>query len=208
MDDYPMRPDQWLISRVAKLFYAQYGAILREEMHKWGGQAEDDRLIRQIKRLGSCGRDITLRAGVQILAPEQVHIGNHVGIGYNTILRGHGGITLGDFALLGDNIILATDGHPLGEVYFNNPQFKPIHIEPNVWLAAHVVVVGGVRIGENSAIGAGAVVTEDVPPNSVAVGAPARVIKTLAVDSAKIEAQKAQIRQQRAAHTVFPYFES
>jgi maltose O-acetyltransferase len=198
--------DQWLMTALAKVFFARYGHTLRPELHKWEAQAENDRLIHLMKRLGGRGRDLTLRQGVHIIAPERVHLGDHIGIGYNTILRGNGGIRIEDYTIIGDQVILATDGHPLGEVYFNNPTSNPIHIGQNVWVAGGVIVVGGVTVGENSVIAAGAVVTEDVPPNSVVAGVPARVIKTLIPDPQLIEAQKAQIRANRAHNVTSPMF--
>lgn len=199
--------DQRLIKVFAKFFFARYGKSLRSEMHKWEAQAEDDRIIQLIKRLGSYGNDVIMRQGIHIIAPEQVHLGNHIAIGYNTILRGSGGIQIADYCLLGDNVILATDGHPLGEVYFNNPIHQPIHLEPNVWVAAGAIIVGGVTIGENSVIGAGAIVLKDVPPNSVAVGVPAKVIKTLTLDSLLLMRQKEAIHASRGNQTTLPRFE-
>ena len=55
----------------------------------------------------------------------------------------------------------------------------PIHIGENVWLGANVTVLGGVTIGDNAVIAAGAVVTKNIPPNTVAAGVPARVVRTL-----------------------------
>jgi len=189
--------DQWLVQQAAKLFYWRYAGALRGEMYKWQRLAEENRHQRLLAALGSYGEDITIRAGVQILAPDQVHLGNHVGIGYNSILQGKGGITLGDFTLIGDNNILATNSHPIAEVHFHNFWDKPIHIKENAWLGANVIVLPGVTIGENAVVGAGAVVTVDVPPNSVVVGVPARVVKTFTVDDAAFAAQKRQIRAVR-----------
>lgn len=189
-------PDQWLVRFIARLFYARYGRTLRDEARKWEQLADEGRRAQLITRLGSRGKDITLRPNVEILAPNRVHLGDHVAIGHGSIIRGQGGITLEDFVLIGDYVILATTEHPIGERYLSNSYHKPIHIKQNVWLAANVVVLPGVTIGENSAIGAGAVVVNDIPPNSVAVGAPAKVIKTFD-NSEQIAAQKAKLRQIR-----------
>jgi len=202
-----MRIDRWLVRRLAQFFFAQYGKTLRPELHKWQRFIEEDRLLHQVRALGARGYDVTFRAGVQLLAPEQIHIGDHVALGYNTILRGQGGITLEDFVVIGDNVILASAAHPMQGVYFNQTWQKPITIRQNVWITAGVIVLPGVTIGENAIIGAGAVVTEDIPPNSVAVGVPAKVIRTLDSDPAEIERQKAQIRQRRVGHALYPPFE-
>jgi maltose O-acetyltransferase len=83
--------------------------------------------------------------------------------------------------MLGSNVQLMTPIHPI------DPELraagwesaKPIHIGSNVWIGSGAIILGGVTIGDHAVIGAGAVVTKDVPARTVAVGNPARVIKTL-----------------------------
>ena len=99
-------------------------------------------------------------------------------------------ITVGDNVLIGPNVTLASPMHPLlpeernvrqredGSIY-NLEYAKPIVIENDCWLAANVVVCGGVTIGEGSVIGAGSVVTRSIPPHSLAAGSPCRVIRQL-----------------------------
>ena len=99
-------------------------------------------------------------------------------------------VHIGDNVLIGPNVTLATPMHPLlprernvrrdadGRCY-NLEYAKPITIEDDCWLASNVVVCGGVTIGKGSVIGAGSVVTRDIPPNSLAAGNPCRVIRTL-----------------------------
>jgi acetyltransferase-like isoleucine patch superfamily enzyme len=189
-----MGPDQWLVKQIARLMHLRYAGVLQGEAHKWHELQEQNRIKRMKNQLAACGEDITIRAGAQILVPGRVRLGNHVGIGYNSILHGNGNITLEDFTLLGDNNILATSSHPVEEVHFHNTWQKPILIKQNVWLAAGVIVLPGVTIGENSVIGAGAVVTEDIPPNSVAVGVPARVVRTFTPDETAMRQQYRDIR--------------
>jgi maltose O-acetyltransferase len=102
-------------------------------------------------------------------------------------------VTIGDNVLIGPNVTIATPMHPLvpeernvreredGSLY-NLEYAKPITIEQNCWLAANVVVCGGVTIGEGSVIGAGSVVTRDIPPHSIAAGNPCRVIRQVTDD--------------------------
>jgi maltose O-acetyltransferase len=98
-----------------------------------------------------------------------------------TMLDG-GTISIGDHVLIGPNTSLFTVGHPLD--YLRRREWEtevaPVVIEDDVWIGGHVVVQPGVRIGARSVIGSGSVVTRDVPPDSVAVGAPARVTRSLA----------------------------
>lgn len=90
-------------------------------------------------------------------------------------------IYIGDYTMLGPNVVLATGGHPvLPELRERGLQFNmPIRIGRNCWLGAGVIVLPGVTIGDNSVIGAGSVVTKDIPSNVVAVGNPCRVLRAI-----------------------------
>lgn len=99
-------------------------------------------------------------------------------------------VSIGDNVMIGPNVTLATPMHPLlpeernvrqreDGSFYNLEYAKPITIQRNCWLAANVVVCGGVTIGEGSVIGAGSVVTRDIPPHSLAAGNPCRVIREL-----------------------------
>ena len=112
-----------------------------------------------------CGKNITL--------------GQHVFINSGCRFQDQGGITIGDGALIGHNVVLATLNHGLKPEERHDLFPAPIHIGKNVWLGASVTVLGGVTIGDNAVIAAGAVVTRNVPANTVAAGVPARVVRTL-----------------------------
>lgn len=112
---------------------------------------------------------------------ENIHVGARTFINYNPTALDVASIRIGEDCQIGPNVQLLTPTHPI------DPQprrdkleaAKPIVIEDNVWLGGGVIVCPGVRIGENSVIGAGAVVTRDVPANVVAVGNPARVVREI-----------------------------
>jgi acetyltransferase-like isoleucine patch superfamily enzyme len=90
-------------------------------------------------------------------------------------------ITIGRDCLIAANVtILDSDGHGLlpNERHLANPVSAPVTIEDNVWVGISVIVLKGVRIGKNSVVAAGSVVVSDVPPNCVAAGNPARIVKT------------------------------
>ena len=113
-----------------------------------------------------------------------IQIGDNVGVNHNVFIVGgpQSGISIGNYVLIGPNVVLRSSDHD-----FSDPD-KPIRlqghihgtivIEDDVWLGANVVVTKNVRIGKGSVIGAGSVVTKDIPPYSVAVGTPARVISS------------------------------
>ena len=109
------------------------------------------------------------------------HSGNNVYANFNLTLVDDTDIYIGDSVMLGPNVVLATAGHPVDPelrrlVYQFN---QPIHIGNNVWLGAGVIVLPGVTIGDNSVVGAGSVVTKDIPANVVAVGNPCRILREI-----------------------------
>ena len=110
-----------------------------------------------------------------------VHFGNHVYANFNLTMVDDTHIYVGDNTLFGPNVIVATAGHPiLPELREKEYQFNmPVHIGKNCWLGAGTIVLPGVTIGDNTVIGAGSVVTRDIPSNVVAVGNPCRVIREI-----------------------------
>lgn len=189
--------DQWLVQQLIRFIHLRYGKVMRGEMHKWARLYEENRVERLKKELAACGIDVTIRPGAQIIIPSRVRLGDHVAIGYNALLHGIGGITLENFTLLSDNNILATSSHPVEEIHFHNYWEKPILIKENAWLGANVIVLPGVTIGENAVVGAGAVVTKDIPANTVAMGVPARVTRSFNLDSDDLAEQKRRMREIR-----------
>ena len=112
---------------------------------------------------------------------HHVHFGNSVYANFNLTLVDDTHIYVGDYTMIGPNVTIATAGHPiLPELREKAYQFnQPVHIGRNCWLGAGVVVLPGVTIGDNSVIGAGSVVTKDIPANVVAVGNPCRVLREI-----------------------------
>jgi acetyltransferase-like isoleucine patch superfamily enzyme len=111
---------------------------------------------------------------------ENIRVGRNVFINQNCTMYDLGGIDIGDDVMIGPNVSLITSGHPLPPS--RRRAFvtaKPIVVERNVWIAAGATIIGGVTVGENAVVAAGAVVTRDVPPNSLAGGNPARVIRSI-----------------------------
>lgn len=112
---------------------------------------------------------------------RHVHFGKNVYANFGLTLVDDTHIYVGDYTMLGPNVVIATAGHPiLPELREKAYQYNiPVHIGRNCWLGAGVIVLPGVTIGDNSVIGAGSVVTKDIPSNVVAVGNPCRVIREI-----------------------------
>ena len=99
---------------------------------------------------------------------------------YNTGCGDDWKITIGKHVLIGPNVTLCTTGHSIHPKHRGDGMYSfPITIEDNVWIGANVVVLPDVTIGKNSVIGAGSVVTKDIPANSVAFGSPCKVFREI-----------------------------
>lgn len=112
---------------------------------------------------------------------HHVHLGKWVYVNFNGTFVDDGNIYVGDYTMIGPNVTIATAGHPIYPP-FREKQLQynaDVHIGKNVWLGAGVVVCPGVTIGDNSVIGAGSVVTKDIPDNVVAYGNPCRVAREI-----------------------------
>ena len=112
---------------------------------------------------------------------HHVHFGKNVYANYGLTLVDDTHIYVGDCTMFGPHVTIATAGHPI------DPQLRekglqynlPVHIGRNCWLGAGVIVMPGVTIGDNTVIGAGSIVTRDIPANVVAVGNPCRVLRPI-----------------------------
>lgn len=115
---------------------------------------------------------------------RNVHLGSNIYANFNLTLVDDGQIYIGDWVKFGPNVTIATPGHPVlpelrrgqGTVLQFN---KDVHIEAGVWVGSGAIILPGVTIGENSVIGAGSVVTRDIPANVVAAGNPCRVLREI-----------------------------
>lgn len=142
--------------------------------------AADDEGRRAIlgELLGTFGEDSELRPPFYCDYGTHIHVGARVFANFGLVALDVAAITIGDDVQMGPNVQLLTPTHPL------DPELRrakweaaaPIVIESNVWLGGGAIVLAGVTVGENSVVGAGAVVTKDVTPNTVVVGSPARLI--------------------------------
>lgn len=115
---------------------------------------------------------------------KNIHIGKKVFINSDCKFQDQGGIFIGDGVLIGHNVVLATINHNLRPQSRRGMYPKPIKIGRNVWIGSNSTILPGVSVGDNAVIGAGSVVTKDIPENMVAAGNPARVIKSIFEENA------------------------
>lgn len=112
---------------------------------------------------------------------KHVHFGKNVYANFNLIMVDDGHIYVGDYTMFAPGVIVATAGHPiLPELRETVYQYNmPVHIGKNCWIGAGAIILPGVTIGDQVVVGAGSVVTKDLPSNVVAVGNPCRVIREI-----------------------------
>jgi acetyltransferase-like isoleucine patch superfamily enzyme len=133
------------------------------------------------------GTDTLLEPGVWITAPDRarVHIGSGSFLNLGVMVASLRLVEIGDHCMFANGCLITDADHRFDDLsrpitWQGFTTKGPTRIGDNVWCGAHVVVTSGVTIGERCVIGAGSVVTRDVPPFSVAAGAPARVIREIA----------------------------
>ncbi len=112
---------------------------------------------------------------------KHCHFGKNVYANFNLTMVDDTHIYVGDYTMIGPNVTIATAGHPiLPKLREQAFQYNsPVRIGKNCWLGAGVIVLPGVTIGNNTVVGAGSVVTKDLPPDVVAVGNPCRVLRSI-----------------------------
>ena len=129
----------------------------------------------------SVGKNVFIEPDFICELGSNITIGDNGFINFGCIIFDMGEVTIGDNAMFGPRVGIYTTNHAFDaeERIANVVVSKPIHIGNRVWLSADVKIVQGVTIGDNSIIGAGSVVTKDIPPNVIAAGNPCRVIRKI-----------------------------
>jgi acetyltransferase-like isoleucine patch superfamily enzyme len=116
-----------------------------------------------------------------------IEVGKKCFIGPNVIIQGFGGVYIGDNVLIAGNTFISSSNHIFENVtlseFLNNEIGKKVVIGNNTWIASNVTIVAGVEIGERCVIGAGSVVTKNIPNESLAVGSPAKIIRKIKINS-------------------------
>ncbi len=141
--------------------------------------AERDALLREL--LGSCGPNAFVEPSFRCDYGYNIHVGENFYANYDLIILDVCEVRIGRNCMIAPRVSIFTAAHPTDAVTrISGLEFgKPVMIGDNVWIGGHAVINPGVKIGNNVVIAAGAVVTKDVPDDTVVAGVPARVVRQL-----------------------------
>ena len=157
----------------------------REVIHDYNTlRPSETRRMKEILKalLGHVGDDdILINQPFRCDYGKQISVGKRFFANFNFTVLDEARVTIGDDCFVGPNVSIYTACHSTDPVERNSRQewAKPVSIGHNVWIGGSVTILPGVSIGDNVTIGAGSVVTSDIPSNSVAVGNPCRVVKNI-----------------------------
>ena len=137
--------------------------------------------------LGSVGEDCTVEQPLFCTYGYNTTVGDNFFLNVNGKLMDSGKITIGNNVFIAPNVCIVTEEHAMDvkQRVEGLEYTHPVNIGDNVWICTGAIILPGVTIGDNSVIGAGSIVTKDIPPNSLAVGNPCRVIREIALDEGK-----------------------
>lgn len=151
------------------------------------------RLFKKLKRylrsrywaavFAECGRPYPhIGEGVHFTYPQHIKVGSHVSINDDVYFAAKGWITLEDNVILSNNVRIVSSNLTIDEAgnFSRKHVHTPVVLKRGCWVGTNAIILAGVTIGENSIVGAGAVVTKDIPANSICVGIPAKVVRQLA----------------------------
>lgn len=144
--------------------------------------SEEEKRIEILHKLfGHAGENIWIEPPLRVAYGKNVHIGNNFYANFNLVLVDDIEIFIGNNVMIAPNVTITVTGHPIHPTLRKKgDQFSfPVKIEDDVWIGANVVILPGVTIGRNSVIGAGSIVTKDIPENVVAVGNPCKVLREI-----------------------------
>lgn len=128
----------------------------------------------------SAGPGLNVHHGAAFGLGRNIRVGDETNIGIDAYINGRGGVILGDNVLMGPEVMIYTGthtfSHPVMPIRRQPMRYAPVTIGNDVWLGARSIILPGITIDDGCIVGANSVVTKDLPPRSIAVGSPARVI--------------------------------
>ena len=155
------------------LFYRVFDRFLRGY--------EDFKVKRMKRSFKSCGERVYISPECSIWSEDCLEVGNDVCIHAFTYIFAVGGVKIGDGTMISSNCSVTSITHPTNSAkrFGDEAINKPVIIGKNVWLGMGAVLLPGITIGDRAIVGAGSVVTKDVPPKSIVVGNPAKVLRKI-----------------------------
>jgi len=165
--------------QAARLREASYSTI------KLLGQLNRSSDADEIRTILSTITGEAIDESVALFPPFYINYGKHLSIGKNVFINFNctflalGGITIEDNVLIAPDVKLLSEGHGLSPSERQSLIHGKIHIKKNAWIGAGAIILPGVTVGENAIVAAGAVVSKDVPDNTIVGGIPAKTIKTI-----------------------------
>ena len=156
-------------------------ARLLDRFNQTGIDDDVERRGLLLELLGQFGEGSEIKPPLRCDYGYRIRVGARTFVNYGLVALDVASIAIGDDVQIGPNVQLLTPTHPI-EPDARRAKWEaaePIAIQGNVWLGGGVIVLPGVTIGENTVVGAGSIVTKDLPPNVVAVGNPARVVRSI-----------------------------
>ena len=133
----------------------------------------------QKRRLGAYGRRFHLALNVAIFSPHFVSFGDDCAVNEFVHILGIGGVTVGNGVWISNHASLITETHPADVEFIGDhpPATAAIVIDDHAWIGSHAVIMPGVTLGRSCIVGAGSVVTKDVPPYAIVAGVPAKLLR-------------------------------
>lgn len=181
--------DIWREMKSGRIYEATHPALIAELKRMRGelwelnqiNPLDEERLYAKFREiLGFMGSDVMINLPFRCDYGKNISIGDYTIINFNITILDEADVNIGKHVFIGPNVSLYTPCHPTEPELRNSgcEWSLPITIEDNVWIGGSTTILPGVTIGEGSTIGAGSVVARSIPPRSIAVGNPCKVIKT------------------------------
>lgn len=177
-----MRAGRWLHAvtpRIGEALHRAEELCFRLNQLPPSRRDEREAIIRQL--FGHVGKQITLHSPFHCDFGEQITVGDHFVGNFNLTILDEAPVTIGNHVFIGPDVGIYTVRHALLPDQRNAGimQSLPVTIHDNVWIGGHATLLPGVTIGQGAVIGAGSVVTHDIPPQVVAAGNPCRVLRPI-----------------------------